>query len=163
MKTEEASRIYSNCERFCTIITYQISPKPDRLAYIDAVADQIVAEFNAAKQAKQQKPVLRSLQPHGRDLADIIKNGCGTRFGSDKSRAVWFVIHALLDKGRTTDEIAAVLVDPDNGISQHLLGRRENPTAYAHRQIQKAMSLRAKPPADGDQDSDASEIARLSD
>jgi putative DNA primase/helicase len=156
--------VYRNCERFITVTGDQISPTPDRLADIDAVADQIVAELEAAKQTKQQKPALRSLEPHGRHLADIIENGCGTGFGGDKSRAVWFVIHALLEQGRTTDEITSVLIDPNNEISTHLLSRSEDPTTYAHRQISKAMSERAKsakPPIDGDPDSVGAEIVRL--
>jgi Protein of unknown function (DUF3631) len=156
--------VYRNCERFITVTGEQISGALDQLADIDAVADQVVAELDAAKQARQQKPVLRSLEPHGRDLADIIKNGCGTSFGGDKSRAVWFVIHALLEQGLTIDAITAVLIDPNNGISTHLLSRSEDPTAYAHRQIRKAMSERAKstrPPVDGGTDSVGAEIVRL--
>ena len=144
--------VYRNCERFITVTGDQISPALDQLADIDAIADQIVAELDAAKQTKQPNPVLHSFEPQGRDLADIIKNGCGTSFGGDKSRAVWFVIHALLEQGRTIEEITAMLIDPNNGISAHLLSRPENPTAYAHRQIRKAMSERAKsakPPIDG--------------
>ena len=131
---------------------------------IDAIADQVVAELDAAKQAKQPNPVLHSFEPQGHDLADIIKHGCGTSFGGDKSRAVWFVIHALLEQRRTIEEITAMLIDPNNGISAHLLSRPENPTAYAQRQIRKAMSERAKSaklPIDDGPDSAGAEIVRL--
>jgi hypothetical protein len=156
--------VYRNCERFITVTGDQISPALDQLADIDAIADQIVAELDAAKQAKQRNPVLHSLEPHGRDLAEIIKNGCGTSFGGDKSRAVWFVIHALLEQGRTIEEITTVLIDPNNGISAHLLSRPEDPTTYAHRQIRKAKSERAKsakPSIDGGPDSAGAEIVWL--
>jgi Protein of unknown function (DUF3631) len=156
--------VYRNCERFITVTGDQIPPAPGQLVDIDAVADQVVAELDAAKQAKRRNPVLHSLEPHGRDLADIIKNGCGTSFGGDKSRAVWFVIHALLGQGRTIEEITAVLIDSNNGISAHLLGRSEDPTAYAHRQIRKAVSEHArsaKPPIDGGPDSVGAEIVQL--
>jgi Protein of unknown function (DUF3631) len=156
--------VYRNCERFITVTGDQISPEHDQLVDIDAIADKVVAELDAAKQAKQRNPVLHSLEPHGRDLADIIKNGCGTSFSGDKSRAVWLVIHALLEQGLTIEAITAVLIDPNNGISAHLLGRPEDPTAYAHRQIRKAVSERAKSakrPIDGGPDSVGAEIVRL--
>ena len=154
--------VYRNCERFITVTGDRILPSLDQLVDIDAIADQVVAELDAAKKAKQPA-VLRSFEPHGRDLADIIRNGCGTSFGGDKSRAVWFVIHALLEQGRTIEEITAVLIDPNNGISAHLLSRPEDPAAYAHRQIRKAKSERAKSakPPDGGPDSAGAEIVRL--
>ena len=156
--------VYRNCGRFITVTGDQISPTLDQLVDIDAVADQVVAELDAAKGTVQQKQIVRSLEPHGRELADIIKNGCGTSFGGDKSRAVWFVIHALLEQGLTIEAITAVLIDPNNGISAHLLSRTEDPTAYAHRQIRKAVADRAKsakPPIDGGPDSVGAEIVRL--
>ena len=160
--------VYRNCERFITVTADQLAPGLDQLADIDAVADQVVAELDAAKQTKQPNPPLRvhDGKRHDRDLADIIKNGCGASFDGDKSRAVWFAIHALLEQGRTKDEITAVLIDPNNGISTHLLSRKENPTAYAHRQIDRAMlerSKRAGQLTDGaGPDSDGAEIIRLS-
>ena len=156
--------VYRNCERFITVTGDQIPPAIGQLTDIDVVADQVVAELDAAKQTKKLNPALHSFEPHGRDLAEIIKNGCGTSFGGDKSRAVWFVIHALLEQGRTIEEIASVLIDPNNGISAHLLSRPEDPTTYAHRQIRKAKSERAKsvkPPIDGGPDSAGAEIVRL--
>ena len=156
--------VYRNCERFITVTGDLISPGLDQLADVDAIADQIVADLDAVKQTKQPNPVLHSFEPQGHDLADIIKNGCGPSFGGDKSRAVWHVIHALLDRDSTIEEITATLIDPSNGISAHLLGRPEDPTAYAYRQIRKAMSERAKSakrPTDGDPDSVGAEIVRL--
>jgi hypothetical protein len=159
--------VYRNCERFITVTGDQISPALDQLADIDAVADQIVTELEAAKQAKRSQPVFRVDDGKcERDLADVVKNGCGTSFRGDKSRAVWFVIHALLEQGCTKDEITAVLIDPGNAISTHLLSRKENPTAYAHRQIDRATSERSKRAEQlvvgVDPDSDGAEIIRLS-
>jgi putative DNA primase/helicase len=138
--------IYRNCERFIAVTGNWISADLDRLADMDSIADQVVAELDAAKQGKQPQPLLRAHdgKPHQRELADIIKNGCGASFGGDKSRAVWHVIHAMLERGQTKNEITAVLIDPGNGISTHLLSRKEDPTAYAHRQIDKAMLERSK-------------------
>jgi hypothetical protein len=156
--------VYRNCERFITVTGDLISPEHGQLVDIDPIVDEVVAELDAAKHAKQRNRVLHSLEPRGRDLADIIKNGCGTSFGRDKSRAVWFVIHALLEQGRPIEEITTVLINPNNGISAHLLGRTEDPTAYAHRQIAKAMEERAKSeklPIDGGPDSVTAEIVRL--
>ena len=62
--------VYRNCERFITVTGDQISPALDQLVDIDAIADQVVGELDAAKKAKQPNPVLHSLEPHGRDLAE---------------------------------------------------------------------------------------------
>jgi Protein of unknown function (DUF3631) len=156
--------VYRNCERFITITGEQILHAPDRLADIDAVVDQVVTELDAAKRAKQQKQVVGFREPDERELADIINNGCGTSFGGDKSRAVWFVIHTLLEQGKNKDEITAVLINPGNGISEHLLKRSEDPTAYAHRQIDRAIAERSRRAAQstGRADPAGAEIIRLS-
>lgn len=156
--------VYRDCERFITITGELISPALDRLADIDVVVDEVVAELDAAKRAKQKKQVLKLREPLGREVADIIKSGCGTSFGGDKSRAVWFVIHALLEQGQTKDQITAVLIDPRNGISVHLLSRSEDPTAYAHRQIDRAMVERNRRAerSTGDSSAEGAEIIRLS-
>jgi hypothetical protein len=159
--------IYRNCERFITVTGDQISTDLDQLADIDLVANQVVAELEAAaKQAKLLHPLPgpHDGKLHERDLADIIKNGCGTSFDGDKSRAVWFVIHAMLERGQTKDQITTVLIDPSNGISAHLLGRKENPTTYAHRQIDRAMLERSKRArqSTGGPDAEGTEIIRLS-
>jgi putative DNA primase/helicase len=156
--------VYRNCARFITVTGDQLSPAPAQLADLDGVADEVVVELDASKQSKQAPLNVHDGKPHEPGFADIIKNGCGTRFGGDKSRAVWLVIHALLEQGRTKDEITAVLIDPSNGISEHLLGRKENPTAYAHRQIDRAMLERSKrtEQSTSGPDSDGAEIIRLS-
>ncbi|MBR0749117.1 DUF3631 domain-containing protein [Bradyrhizobium japonicum] len=156
--------LYRNCERFITVTGDQISPALAQLLDIDCVVDQVVAELDTAKRVARQKKVLALRGSDGREFADIIKNGCGANFGGDKSRAVWFVIHALLERGHTKDEIAKVLIDPGNGISEHLLNRSEDPTAYAHRQIDRALSERnerAGQSANGS-DPEGAEIIRLS-
>jgi putative DNA primase/helicase len=158
--------VYRNCERFITVTGDRITADLIQLADIDSIADQIVAELDATKQAKQPQPPLSAHvgNPHQRDLADVIKNGCGTSFGGDKSRAVWFVIHAMLEQGRTKDEITATLTDPSNRISTHLLSRKENPRSYARRQIDRAISERGKraEQSTGGPDPEGAEIIRLS-
>jgi hypothetical protein len=157
--------IYRDCERIIAVTGDRLSADLDHLADIDLVADQVVAELDTAKQGKQPRPLLRAHdgKPHQRDLADIIKNGCGASFGGDKSRAVWHVIHAMLERGQTQDEITAVLIDPGNGISTHLLSRKEDPAAYAHRQIDRAIVERSKRAAHSidSVDAEGAEIIRL--
>jgi hypothetical protein len=157
--------VYRDCARFIAVTGDQLSPALDQLADLHTIADQVVAELDAAKQAKQSMPAVRAQEgkPHQRDLDDIIKNGCGASFGGDRSRAVWHVIHAMLERGQTKDEITAVLIDSGNGISAHLLSRKEDPTAYAHRQIDRAMLERSKRAGQstGGPDAEGAEIIRL--
>jgi hypothetical protein len=54
-----------------------------------------------------------------------------------------FTAWTMLDQGKPTDEIIATLTNAANGISVHLLLRKEDPATYARRQIQKAIDERA--------------------
>jgi putative DNA primase/helicase len=137
-------------ERYITISGDSLTPGIDQLGDIDVLCDQVVAEFD-------KKPPPQQPAPGGddRSLEDLIQNGCGTSFGGDKSRAVWRVINLMLERGDDRDKIARVLVNPANGISTHCLSRPDDPTAYALRQIDKAISARAE------DDEAAGEVARL--
>ena len=61
-------------------------------------------------------------------------------FGGDRSRAVFAVAAALVRAGRSDREIVAVLLDPENGISEHIRDQAK-PGEYALRQ---ALQARAK-------------------
>jgi hypothetical protein len=154
--------VYRNAERFITITGRRLESAPDQFADLDSIAEEIVAALDAAKQQAKQKRPPPGADGKDRTLEDIIKNGCGTSFGGDKSRAVWFVINAMLRTGSTKDEITAALINPDNGISTHLLSQKEDPIHYAHRQIDKAFEeQRAKSTETPEADPDAAEIATL--
>jgi hypothetical protein len=141
-------------ERYITISGDTLTPDIDQLADIDALCDQIVAEFEKKPQPSPQQPSSTG-GDDSRSLEDLIKIGCGSSFGGDKSRAVWRVINLMLEEGRDRDEIARVLINPANGISVHCLSKPGDPTAYALKQIDKAVSER-----DGTA-KDNLEIARL--
>jgi hypothetical protein len=49
-------------------------------------------------------------------LDDVIKNGRYDLFNNDRSRAVWYVVNELIWRGKTDDEIVAVLLDRGNRI-----------------------------------------------
>src|SRR5262249_23479545 len=72
-----------------------------------------------------------------RDLDSVIRDGCGTDFGGDRSRAVWWVIHQLIKAGKSSDEIVTVLLDRANRISDHVYAQAR-PEEYARRQVAKA-------------------------
>jgi hypothetical protein len=155
--------IYRKAKRIITITGDQLATELDQFANIDGIADQLLAELDEAKAKAKQAPLFETPKPKERDLEDIIRNGCGTDFGGDKSRAVWWVINKMLDQGKSKDEITAVLINSANGISTHLLSRPENPTVYAHRQIERAVKERTTKAAEtsGAPDEDGAEIARL--
>jgi hypothetical protein len=58
-------------------------------------------------------------------------------YGGDRSRAVFAVACALVRAGRSDDEVASVLTDPTNGISDHVRDQSK-PTEYALRQSRRA-------------------------
>jgi hypothetical protein len=131
--------VYRDAERYITVTGNTLTPDIDQLGNINALCDQVVADFDR-KPPPPQQPA-----PNGddRSLEDLILNGCGSSFGGDKSRAVWRVINLMLERGDDRDKIARVLINPANGISTHCLSKPEDPTDYALRQIDKAISKRA--------------------
>jgi putative DNA primase/helicase len=127
--------IYIGCERYITVSGEQLNGSK-KLADIGGVADELLAELD-------RKPNGSKPQDSKHDLDDLIKNGCGKAFNGDRSRAVWFVIHALLQQERTDDEIVGVLLDRSNRISEHIYDQTQ-PEDYARRQVQQAKEQHAQ-------------------
>jgi len=144
--------VFRDATRYITVSGETLTPDVEQLGNIDALCDQVVAEFDKKPPPQQPAP---NGNGDGRSLEDLIQNGCGTSFGGDKSRATWRVINLCLERGDDRDKIARVLTNSANGISTHCLSKPGDPMAYALKQIDKAISERA---ADGDADV---EIARL--
>jgi predicted P-loop ATPase len=71
------------------------------------------------------------------EIDDLIQNGCGDRFNGDRSAAVWKVVNEMLRRGYLADAIVPVLLNPDNGISEHIRDQ-SNPKAYAEKQVAHA-------------------------
>jgi hypothetical protein len=147
--------VYRDAERYITITGDTLTPDVDQLGNIDALCDQVVAEFDKKPPPQQPAP---NGNGDGRSLEDLIQSGCGTSFGGDKSRAVWRVINLMLEAGESRDEIARVLTDSANGISAHCLSKPGDPVAYALKQIDKAASERVN---DGDADAEIERLAQL--
>src|SRR5262249_53644165 len=145
---------YRNCERFITVTGDALPEATAELADNDALLEQVVKELDAAK--KKQKKPKRKQRKKKLDLDDLIKNGEGWHFGGDRSRAVWFVIHGLLELGKSADEIVGALIDPANGISGYCLDQADHEQP-ARRQVEKAQQERAVNP-----DAEIERLAKLS-
>jgi hypothetical protein len=165
--------LYRGAERYITVTGRQIG-HATQLRNIDGLLEELQLELEAGKrteraQAKGTKPkeskrangrakrTNRTGQNKERDLEALIRDGCGQDFGGDRSRATWYVIHALLKQGRTADDIVRILVDPANGISAHCLDQ-PRPEEYARKQVEKA---RESAGAD-DTDAEIERLAKLS-
>jgi Protein of unknown function (DUF3631) len=150
--------IYRNAERYITVTGLQIDGAIRQMAGIDVPADAVVFDLDGAKQAKgTDKGNGKDPGSHQHDLDSLIKDGCGDDFGGDRSRAIWYVIHALLKQGRAPDDVVAILVDPANGISAHCLDQ-SRPEDYARKQVEKAR----KESAGGDPtDAEIERLAKL--
>src|SRR5262249_4169226 len=105
-----------------------------------AKPEEIVAELEA-----EEKPG-RKYKPGGINLDDVIKNGHYDLFRNDRSRAVWYVVNALIRASRTDDEIVAVLLDRNNKISEHVYDQKQSAEKYIRKQIGNARASSA----DGD-------------
>jgi predicted P-loop ATPase len=147
---------YRRCERFITVTGNALPGTPSQLADGDALLDATVARLDAAQRAAQgaqstkggkgaqsmkgaQASTVRGRRGRKKklDLAGIIKNGEGGYFSGDRSKAVWWVIHQLLRQGTADSDIAAILLDKNNQISEHVYDQA-NPSTYAAAQIAKA-------------------------
>jgi hypothetical protein len=146
--------VFRDATRYITVSGETLTPDVEQLGDIDALCDQVVAEFDK-KPPQPQQPAPNG---DGRSLEDLVQNGCGTSYGGDKSRATWRVINLMLEAGKSRDEIARVLTDSANGISAHCLSKPGDPVAYALKQIDKAASERAN---DGDADAEIERLAQL--
>jgi hypothetical protein len=99
--------LYRKATRFITVTGRELGAATT-LANIDPLLDQTLAELD-------RKPP----KPAKHDLDKLIKDGCGDDFGGDRSRAVWYVIHALLEPiaQRVKAELAGAHVD---GLVHHV-------------------------------------------
>jgi hypothetical protein len=93
--------IYRNAERYITITGDQISEA--QFANIDEQADIVASKLDAAKQTSKGDGEQQQHSHRKHNLESLIRDGCGDDFGGDRSRAVWFVINALLKQGRSAD------------------------------------------------------------
>ena len=148
--------IYRRADRYITITGRQIGSATE-LADIDARIDALHAELEGAKRAKGTKQSAKQGNSgkngkQQRDLDALIKDGCGEDFGGDRSRATWYVIHALLKQGRSLEDIVVILIDPANGISAHCRDQ-SRPEEYARKQVEKA---------EADTDAELERLAKLS-
>jgi len=161
---------YRNCERFITITGDALPEATSELADNDALVDQVVKDLDKAKAEARRKGEGKgkggkqgSKGKHGKklDLDDIIKNGEGGHFGGDRSRAVWFVINRLLERGKSTAAIVAVLLDRGNRISAHVYDHA-NSEDYARAQVEKAQKEREEKERANDPEVEIERLAKLS-
>jgi hypothetical protein len=129
---------YRRAERFITVTGEALPQAASQLADIDALMDEVVANLDAAnKKAKAAKPGRAGKKK--RDLDDVIRNGEQGHFNGDRSRAVWYVVCAMLRRGDAASTIVAVLLDRNNKISEHVYDQA-NPNDYALKQVSNAAS-----------------------
>jgi putative DNA primase/helicase len=150
--------IYRDAERYITVTGLQIDGAIREMAGIDVPADAVAQQLDGAKQAKgTDKGNGKDPGSRKHDLDSLIKDGCGDDFGGDRSRASWYVIHALLKQGCAPDDVVGILVDPANGISAHCRDQ-SRPEDYARKQVEKARQESAAPDPT---DAEIERLARL--
>src|SRR5262249_40798317 len=132
---------FRRAERFITVTGNALPGTTSELADIDALLDEIFAEVDSAnRKAKAGKAKdATGKQKRKLDLDDVIKNGEQGLFNGDRSRAVWWVVNAMLRRGDAPNAIAAALLDRTNKISEHIYDQ-SNPGDYVSRQITQATS-----------------------
>src|SRR6516164_4135439 len=133
---------YRRAERYITVTGDALPQAATQLADIDALMDDIVARLDQAnKRAKTAKAGGGQKRAKKLDLDDLIRNGEQGYFKGDRSRAVWFVVCAMLRRGDAPQVIVATLLDRNNKISVHIYDQA-NPNDYALKQVANAASAR---------------------
>jgi putative DNA primase/helicase len=112
---------------------------PEKKLNGSAKPDEVVTELEGEK--KEEKPSRPKPGKPRIDLDDVIKNGRYDLFKSDRSRAVWFVVNALIRAGKTDDEIKVLMLDRSNKISEHVHDQKQGAEKYLDRQIAKAREV----------------------
>jgi hypothetical protein len=131
---------YRRAERFITVTGDALPQAATQLADIDALMDDVVAKLDIAnKKAKAAKG--GTAKASKLDLDDLIKNGEQGHFNGDRSRAVWYVVCAMLRRGDASQTIVATLLDRNNKISEHVYDQ-SNPNDYALKQVSNATSAK---------------------
>jgi hypothetical protein len=130
-------QIYRNAERYITVSGAQIGEE-QQLANIDAETDAVASKLGNAKQTNSAGKN-GSGSSKRRELDSLIRDGCGSDFGGDRSRALWYVIHQLLKRGDDAEEVIAIILNRGNRISDHVYDQPK-PEAYARRQVERARS-----------------------
>jgi hypothetical protein len=132
---------YRRAERFITVTGNALPEAAEALADDDVLVDEVVDELDAAAAAGQQQGASSSSRRRKRklNLDDVIRNGEQNLFGGDRSRAVWWVINAMLRRGDAPTTIIATLLDRGNRISEHVYDQ-PNPADYARRQVEGAVN-----------------------
>jgi hypothetical protein len=129
---------YRRAERFITITGDALPQAATVLADIDALMDDVVAKLDVANKKAKTKGGQRS-GARKLDLDNLIQNGEQGHFSGDRSRAVWYVVCAMLRRGDTPQVVVATLLDRNNKISEHVYDQA-NPNDYALKQVTNAAS-----------------------
>jgi putative DNA primase/helicase len=151
-------------KRFITLTGQRYGDAPDTLTDLNTLADEVLAELEAAKQqAKQakQKPACGGKKKEVPPLEDIIKNGRFELWENDRSRGEYYVVNELIRLGKTDEDIVAIFGDVNNAIAAHCLSKPEKPRDYIMRTITRARAEADDVSADGSPDPDGAEIAAL--
>ena len=131
---------YRKAERYITVTGDALPGTTSQLTDIDALMDDVVSKLDVAnKKSAKAGQAKSNKRTKALDLDDLIHNGEQGHFGGDRSRAVWFVVCAMLRRGDSPQVIVATLLDRNNKISEHIYDQA-NPNDYALKQVTNAAS-----------------------
>jgi Virulence-associated protein E len=139
--------MYRRAERYIVVTGNALPGTAPVLTDIDEQIDATLAELDGKKSsngAADQGDIV-TLKPDRRDddLEEMIRDGCSDRYGGDRSRALWRVIHLAINAGWTDEAITAALLNRANKISSHVYDQ-EHPADYLRRQITRARQISAE-------------------
>ena len=104
-----------------------------RLLWFDDVSyplDAFPKEEPGKKKPGKKKPAGRQADALAQAISESVPKG-------ERSEAVWFVINEMLRRGYRAEAIVQVLLDRNNGVSEHIYDQSK-PHEYAARQVEQA-------------------------
>ena len=121
-------------------VTGNIVGKVEKALNGSAKPDELVERLDSQREEEEGRGGTKwSGRSKGKiDLLDVIKNGRYELFKGDRSRAVWFVVNAMIRAGAKDDAIVSTLLNPDNRIGDHCRDQPQGAEKYARRQAEQA-------------------------
>lgn len=130
-----------------------------RAAVLEHHPDRVyrLTDFPQAEEAQPEPPKEPPPPPPGdepkpfdidalpSDLRQTILEGNYEKFKNDRSKAVFYVVSALIREGVAEADIVSVLLNRAFKISEHIYDQKESPEKYAKRQFKRAWDKGARP------------------
>jgi predicted P-loop ATPase len=132
-----AVETFRACNKYVTITGDMLPGSAEQLNDAGTLPDEIVAELDRKPEPEPEPEPDPKPRKKRIVLEDVIRHGRYELF-KGRSEAVWYVCCESVRRGKSDEEIVAVLLNRNNKISEHVYDQGQKPEIYARRQAEKA-------------------------